>query len=68
MAHTYEKSDKGEFVRFNLGKIANVNCNRAREVGMLLRPQVQTILDTTRYCLENDLLKKNKGGFNCVIS
>jgi hypothetical protein len=67
MAYSSDKSDRGEFLRYNLGKTANINCNRSRDVGMILRPQVQTILDTTRYLLENDLVGESKSSLSCVI-
>jgi hypothetical protein len=67
MAYSSDKSDRGEFLRYNLGKVANISCNRSRDVGMILRPQVQTILDTTRYLLENDLVGESKSSLSCVI-
>mmetsp|Transcript_7505 Transcript_7505/g.11192 ORF Transcript_7505/g.11192 Transcript_7505/m.11192 type:complete len:346 (+) Transcript_7505:1261-2298(+) len=42
-------SFRGQYLHRNVGKALHINNSRAREAGMVMRPQSQTIVDTIRY-------------------
>lgn len=52
-----DTSFRGEYMEYTLGKVPLINCNKAMNAGMTLRPPVQTIIDTVRYFIENRCLE-----------
>ena len=64
-----QKNAVGEHVMYNLGRVANIDCSRAAEVRIILRPANQTIVDTVRYFVSGNWIEKNAAKKqSCVIS
>eukprot|EP01035_Chromulina_nebulosa_P024533 gene24533-31950_t len=55
-SYSKDTGKQGQYVRKNIGKILNIENRRAKEMGMVLRPAAQTIVETVRYIVENNLL------------
>jgi dihydroflavonol-4-reductase len=43
-----------QWTYYNVGRIPNISCIKAKGLGMTLRPPVQTIVDTVRYLIDSD--------------
>ena len=48
MAANLDSTGKGEYILRHLGRKPQINTIKAKEVGMAMRPPVQTIVDTCR--------------------
>ena len=66
---SFDSSGNGEFFLNYVGKRLNISSQRARNIGMYIRPSAQTILDTVRYFIDHELLTiPSDGKKNCVVS
>jgi len=67
------KTGRAEYLNQNLSRIPRIQCSKAEQAGMLLRPISQTILDTVRYFqdhgyLEDDSSRNSIIGGSCIIT
>lgn len=78
LAMSRDNTFRGEFIRYNLSRPANIKTYRARDVGMSCRPVVQTIMDMVRSFQAADLIDVPRSeldgsagtgwGVSCTIS
>lgn len=59
-------SGRSEYCLLNLGRNPRIRCTRAKAIGINFRPPVQTIVDTCRYLVENNLISSPVSG-GCVL-
>lgn len=63
-----DRSHVGEFLSYNLNRPAKIDCKKALQANMVLRPVSRTVIDTVRYLLEGDFLGERAEGGGCSIS
>jgi len=60
-----------QWTYYNVGRIPNISCIKAKGLGMTLRPPVQTIVDTVRYLIDSDnvgnTVPNNEKAAGCTI-